>query len=111
MHYGLSLQQSNLLHITHSLETSLITLIRMMLSRLSVTIPSTTASVERSFSTMNQLESSERGTFDEKCLEDLLIISSEKQLLQEIRQDNTFVVKVIDLFVQKERTITLKYKQ
>ena len=80
------------------------------LSRLIITIPSTTATVERSFSTMKRIKSNDRSTINDKRLEDLIIISSEKQLLQELRQKSDFYDKVIDLFARKDRRIPLLFK-
>ncbi|XP_072380876.1 uncharacterized protein [Diabrotica undecimpunctata] len=82
------------------------------LSCLLATIPATSASVERTFSTLKRIKSSLRNTMTQNRLSSLSTVSIQKDILaQLIETGDTFYERVIDKFAQsKERRINLLYK-
>jgi hypothetical protein len=76
-----------------------------------LTIPATSASAERSFSTMKRIKTYSRNSQNEERLSSLAIISIEKQLLISLKEYSTFYDRVIDDFSKKERRIELQYKK
>ncbi|CAI9722604.1 finger MYM-type 1-like [Octopus vulgaris] len=80
------------------------------LCKLILTIPSTTASVERSFSALSRIKTYQRNATGERRLSGLALMSIEKDLLQELMKREDFYENVIDIFAQKDRRIELIYK-
>ena len=64
------------------------------------TMPVTTASVERSFSTMNRVISWVRNSVDKERASDLILLSVEKELV-----DNLDLEEVIDFWARKKKRI------
>lgn len=72
------------------------------LACLILTLPSTTASVERSFSCLKRIKTYCRNSMSEDRLSDLAIMSIEKRLLKNLLSDcNQFYDKVIEEFIKK----------
>lgn len=81
------------------------------LACLILTLPSTTASVERSFSCLKRIKTYCRNSMSEERLSSLAIISIEKRLLKNLISGcNEFYDKVIEDFTKKDRRIDLIYK-
>lgn len=76
------------------------------------TIPATSASVERTFSTLKRIKTSLRNTMTQNRLSSLSIVSIQKDILAELMETgDTFYERIIDKFAQsKERRINLLYK-
>ncbi|XP_025415260.1 uncharacterized protein LOC112686978 [Sipha flava] len=82
------------------------------LCQLVLTIPSTTASSERSMSTLNRIKTFLRNTMTNDRLSSLSSLAIEKNLLGDMAKDPTFVYNLIDEFAdKKDRRIELVYKQ
>ena len=64
------------------------------------TIPITTASVDRPFSTMNRVISWARNSIDKEWASDLILLSVEKELV-----DNLDLEEVIDFWARKKKII------
>ena len=75
-----------------------------------LTIPSTTASVERSFSALKRIKIYQRNTTGENRISELSLMSIEADLLKHLMQTEEFYEKVINLFAEKNRKIELIYK-
>lgn len=76
-----------------------------------VTIPVTSASVERSFSALKRIKIFTRNSIGQSRLKNISIISIEKHLVKQLSSQNTFYDEVIDMFAeQKNRRIPLIYK-
>ena len=81
------------------------------LCELILTIPATTASVERSFSALTRIKSVYRNTMGQDRLASLSLFSIERSLLTSLRSKTSFHDEVIDLFAaMKDRRIELTYK-
>ncbi|KAJ4439872.1 hypothetical protein ANN_08001 [Periplaneta americana] len=82
------------------------------LCNLILTIPVTTAEVERSFSTLKRIKTYARSTMSEDRLSGLDVISIEKEMLKSIKtvSTSTFYDAVIEEFVKKERRLDFIYK-
>jgi hypothetical protein len=80
------------------------------LGLLSVTVPSTTASVERSFSALKRIKTYQRSTQDEERLSGLAILSIEKDVLHQLKSTATFYDNVITKFTKKERRMDFTFK-
>lgn len=77
-----------------------------------LTIPSTSASAERSFSCLKRIKTYLRNTMSQQRLTSLANISIQSELLQEIKATTPFYEEVIDNFASlKERRIDLIYKK
>lgn len=77
-----------------------------------VTIPVTSASVERSFSTLKRIKTYARNTMNQNRLSSVSLISIEKGLLNLLSQNDVFYERVIDYFAsRKERRIPLIYRR
>lgn len=81
-----------------------------LLCSLALTVPVSTASVERSFSTMKRVKSYCRTTCSNDRLSKLLMLSIEKETLVELKSSSTFYDRVIDKFAERERRIQLKFQ-
>ena len=85
---------------------------QVVLCQLVLTIPSTTASSERSMSTLKRIKTFLRNTMTNERLSSLSSLAIEKNLLGDMAKDPTFVDNVIDEFAdKKDRMIELVYKQ
>lgn len=80
------------------------------LGELILTIPSNTASAERSFSALKRINSCYRGGQSQHRLSGLSLLSIEKHLLNEIRQKSSFYDDVIKKLTSKSRRMELIYK-
>ena len=81
------------------------------LLQLVLTVPATTASVERSFSALKRLKTYSRNRTDQGRLSSLAVISIETERLLKLKEDKeNFYKQVIDAFVQKERRMDFIYK-
>lgn len=80
------------------------------IGKLILTLPSSTASAERSFSALKRINTCYRGTQNQERLCGLSLISMEKGLLMQLKQKSTFYESVIEKFMSKERRIELIYK-
>ncbi|XP_022160087.1 zinc finger MYM-type protein 1-like [Myzus persicae] len=80
------------------------------LGQLILTIPSTTASVERSFSALKRIKSYQRSTQGQERLSSLSLISIEKELLHKEKNHPEFYDKVINEFLKQERRMDFIYK-
>ncbi|XP_072395241.1 zinc finger MYM-type protein 1-like [Diabrotica undecimpunctata] len=76
-----------------------------------LTIPSTSVSVERSFSCLKRLKTFTRNTISQDRLSSLTVIALHKELLNERMQKHPFYEDIIDRFASlKDRRIDLVYK-
>ncbi|CAL9700934.1 unnamed protein product [Knipowitschia caucasica] len=81
------------------------------LLQLVLTIPATTASVERSFSALKRLKTYTRNRTDQGRLSSLAMISIEKERLLKLKQyKEAFYNEVIKIFVKKDRRMDFIYK-
>ena len=77
-----------------------------------LTLPSTTASVERSFSCLKRLKTYVRNTISQERLSSLANISIQKELLLQLVRTQPFFEDIIDKFAAlKDRRINLIYKK
>lgn len=76
-----------------------------------LTIPSTTASVERSFSALKRINSYQRSTQGQERLSGLSLMSIEKELLIQVMANSVkFYQNVIKNFVKKDRRMDFIFK-
>lgn len=80
------------------------------LAKLMITIPVSSASAERSFSSLKRIHTYLRNTQGQKRLTDLTLISIEKGILLKLKRSGTFHQDALDIYLQKERRIDLLYK-
>lgn len=81
------------------------------LARLILTLPSTTATVERSFSVMRRVKDYTRTSMAEDRLFYLMLMAVEKDLLADLQIKPGFYDNIIDIFANKaDRRIALLYK-
>jgi hypothetical protein len=80
------------------------------LVNLILTIPATSASVERSFSALKRIKTYLRSSQSQNRLSGLALMSIERRLLKSMMQRVTFYDSVIEVFDRKGRRIDLKYK-
>jgi len=81
------------------------------LAQLISTIPTTTASVERSFSSLKRIHTYCRSTQTQESMNNLSIISIEKEMVFKLRANrNKFYEDVINKFIEKERRIEFEFK-
>ena len=73
------------------------------LSALLSCIPSSSASVERSFSRLKHIKTFERNSMSQQRLSGLTLITCEKELLGELQKSDHFYEKVISKFTGKAR--------
>ncbi len=79
------------------------------LFNLIVTMPSTTASVERPFSALKRIKTYQRNT-SEIRLSGPAVMSVEKSLLEKLRNSKEFYRNITDEFNKKDKRIELTYK-
>lgn len=82
----------------------------LKLAYLVVTIPATSSSAERAFSSLKRIHTYLRNTQGQERLSDLSMIAIEKQLLVELKRSPTFYSDVIKSFLKKDRRFQLEYK-
>lgn len=75
-----------------------------------LTIPSTTASVERSFSALKRIESHVRASQGQMRLSNLSLLSIEKSILCKLQAESTFHAMVTDVFAKQPRRIDFNFK-
>lgn len=76
-----------------------------------LTIPSTSVSVERSFSCLKRIKTYLRNSTLQQRLSYLSTISIEKLLIQQLKENEPFYDEIINIYAsQKDRTINLIYK-
>jgi hypothetical protein len=80
------------------------------LGLLIVTVPSTTASVERSFSALKRIKTYQRSTQNEERLSGLAILSTEKDVLHQLKSTATFYDDVITKFTKQKRGMDFTFK-
>ncbi|PNF33159.1 hypothetical protein B7P43_G13660 [Cryptotermes secundus] len=80
------------------------------LCELIVTIPASSASVERSFSALKRIKTYARNSQGEGRMSRLSLLSSEKKLLEHIRNNEGFYDHVNNNFAAKDRRIDLFFK-
>uniref|UniRef100_A0A3P9K3W7 Zinc finger MYM-type protein 1 n=1 Tax=Oryzias latipes TaxID=8090 RepID=A0A3P9K3W7_ORYLA len=81
------------------------------LLQLVLTVPATTASVERSFSALKRLKTYSRNRTDQARLSSLGVFSIETERLSKLKKDKEdFYNQVIDSFLQEERRMDFIYK-
>ena len=79
------------------------------LCKLILTLPATSASVERSFSYLRRIHNYTRNAQGQERLSSLSLIGIEKNVLKSIKNDD-FYNRVINIFNGKERRIELTFK-
>ena len=81
------------------------------LAQLISTIPTTTASVERSFSSLKRIHTYCRSTQTQERMNNLSIISIEKESVFKLRANrNKFYEDIINKFIEKERRVEFEFK-
>lgn len=80
------------------------------LTCLMVTIPVSTASVERSFSALKRIKPYSRNTTGQTRLSALAPISIEKELLLQLKKENRLHEEVIERFIRKEQRMDFVFK-
>lgn len=81
------------------------------LAQIISTIPTKTASVERSFSSLKRIHTYCRSTQTQERMNNLSIISIEKELVFKLRANrNKFYDDVIKKFTEKERRVEFEFK-
>ena len=81
------------------------------LIKLIMTIPASSATAERGFSTLKRIKTYCRNSTAQDRLNGLSLISIEKALLREQKSHQNFYDAVIDIFpTKKDRRIELNYK-
>ena len=80
------------------------------LIKLILTLPATTASVERSFSALKRIHTYKRATQTQERLNRLSLFSIEKQLLNNLMSLPTFYDDVISKFLCQKRRLELTYR-
>lgn len=82
----------------------------LKLCELTLTIPATSASTERSFSALKRIKNFVRNSTGQERLYSLALLSIEKELFQKISRQQKFYDDVIDEFSKKSRRIPLNFK-
>ncbi|KDR18839.1 zinc finger MYM-type protein 1-like [Zootermopsis nevadensis] len=94
--------------ITSNLNTALPEVTK--LSALLLTIPTTSASVEGSFSALKRVNTYLHSTQTQERLTKLSLMTIEKRILQDLESSPNFCSSVIDIFSEKNSSVELKYK-
>lgn len=106
---GLKIKEIILMIVEKSLSQTFSECLR--LAKLILTIPNTTASVERSFSVLRRVKNYLRSTMGQKRLFSLMLMAVESELLKDISKHPMFYDDVTNAFAKKcERRIPLLYK-
>lgn len=77
---------------------------------LAVTIPMSTASVERTFSALKRIKTYARNTTGQARLSALASMAIEKDFLMELKRTDNLHNRVIEIFLRKERRMDFVYK-
>ena len=77
---------------------------------LMVTIPVSTASVEWTFSALNQIKTYARNMTGQARLSALASMAIEKDFLMELKHMDNLYDRVIEIFLRKERRMDFVYK-
>jgi hypothetical protein len=93
---------------THKLKTSMPQIYN--LGCLILTIPSTTATVERSFSALKRIKSHVRATQGQVRMSNLSLLSIEKSVLCDLKGEKEFHAKVTDVFSKQDRRMDFNFK-
>ena len=80
------------------------------LACVTVTIPVSTASVERSFSALKRIKTYSRNATGQTRLSALASMSIEKDLLVELKRTDGLYNRVIEVFLRKERRMDFGFK-
>ena len=80
------------------------------LTCLILTIPVSTASVERSFSALKRIKTYSRNMTGQARLSDLALISIEKELLMNLKAKDQLHDPAINKFIQKDRRMDFVFK-
>ncbi|KAL7634801.1 UNVERIFIED_CONTAM: hypothetical protein RMT77_015178 [Armadillidium vulgare] len=80
------------------------------LGLLIITIPCTTTSVERSFSALRRIQSYRRSKQGQDRLENLGLLSIEKDLLNTLMQSTSFYENVINKFIKQEKRMDFTFQ-
>ena len=80
------------------------------LACVAVTIPVSTASVERSFSALKRIKTYSRNATGQTRLSALASMSIEKNILVELKRTDTLYNRVIEVFLRKERRMDFVFK-
>lgn len=80
------------------------------LCELVLTIPATSSSVERNFSTLKRIKNFVRNSTGQERLSQISLLSIENELLQNMSEHRRFYDDVIDEFAKSDRRIELHYK-
>ena len=83
----------------------------LLLAKLIVTIPASSASAERSFSSLKRIHTYLRNTQGQERKTNLSLISIEKDLLLELKRSGSFYNDALEEFLKKERHADLLYKR
>ena len=81
-----------------------------LLAILILTVPSSSASAERSFSALKRIHTAKRSAQTQGRMVNLNLLSIEKELLMKLKRCPFFYDKVINEFVKKSRNIELIYR-
>lgn len=82
----------------------------LKLCELTLTIPVTSTSAERSFSTLKRIKTFIRNSTGQERLSALAMISIEQELLQQLFDEPSFYDNVIDEFAKRSRRLDLHFK-
>lgn len=82
----------------------------VLLGKLMLTIPASSASAERSFSGLKRIHTYLRNTQGQERLSNLAIISLESDLMQDLKRTTNFYDDVLKEFLKKDRRLDLIYK-
>lgn len=80
------------------------------LCELFLTVPSTTASVERTFSALKRIKTYQRNAVGQRRLTGLAMMSIERRMLHRMKTSDSFYDKVIAEFTKKDRRMNFVYK-
>lgn len=80
------------------------------LCELFLTLPSTTVSVERTFSALKRIKTYQRNAMGQQRLTGLAMMSIETRMLHKMKTSDTFYDKVITEFTRKARRMKFIYK-
>lgn len=97
------------LMVKYNLNEALPSIYKMM--SLAVSIPLTSVSCERTFSALKRVKSYIRSAMSQQRVKSLLLLATEKTIINSLRSQSNFYDDIIDIFADmKDRRIKLKYK-
>ena len=77
---------------------------------LAVTVPVSTASVERTFSVLKRIKTYARNMTGQARLSALALMAIEKDFLLQLKQKDNLYDRVVELFLRRERRMDFVYK-